>query len=72
MKTSKSKSTKKQANLRLVASADAHALIRDALHQELHCLTLQAVGRLFRDEITTLCGPRYARERDAQAVRGGS
>ncbi len=72
MKHSKSKSTKKQADLRLVASADAHALIRDTLHQELHCLTLQAVGRLFRDEITALCGPRYARDRDAQAVRGGS
>ncbi len=41
MKKSKSKSTKKQAELRLVAPADAHALIREALRQELHRTTLR-------------------------------
>ena len=72
MKKSKSKSTKKQAELRLVAPADAHAVIREALRQELHRTTLRMVQQLFQDEITALCGPRHARDRDAEAVRGGS
>ena len=72
MKKSKSKSTKRQAELRLVAPANAHAVIREALRQELHRTTLRMVQQLFQDEITALCGPRHARDRDAEAVRGGS
>ncbi len=72
MKKSKCKSSKKQAELRLLAPADAHAVIREALRQELHRTTLRMVQQLFQDEITALCGPRQARDRDAEAVRGGS
>ena len=72
MKKSKSKSTKKQPGLRLVAPGETHALIRDTLRQELQRATLRMVHRLFQDEITALCGPRYARQRDAETVRGGS
>ncbi len=72
MKKRKSKSTKNQAGFRLVAPGETHALVREALRQELHRTMLQMVHRLFQDEITALCGPRYARERDAQVVRGGS
>ncbi len=72
MKKSKSKSTKNQAGFRLAVAGETHALIREAVRQELHRTTLQMVHRLFQDEITALCGPRYARQRDAEAVRGGS
>jgi transposase-like protein len=72
MKKSKSKSPKNQAGLRLVVATETHALIREALRQELQRTTLQMVHRLFQDEIAALCGPRYARQRDAEAVRGGS
>ena len=72
MKKRKSKSTKNQAGFRLTVPGETHALVREALRQELHRTMLQMVHRLFQDEITALCGPRYARERDAQVVRGGS
>ena len=72
MKKSKAKTTIKQAGFRLVASGDAHALIREALRQDLHRTTLRMVRQLFQDEVTALCGPRYAREHDSEAVRGGS
>ncbi len=72
MKKSKSKSPKNQAGLRLVVAEETNALIREALRQELQRTTLQMVHRLFQDEIAALCGPRYVRQRDAGAVRGGS
>ena len=72
MKKNKSKSRKNQAGFRLVVGTETNALIREALRQELQRTTLQMVHRLFQDEITALCGPRYARQRDAEAVRGGS
>ncbi len=72
MKKNKSKSPKNQAGFRLVVATETHALIREALRQELQRTTLQMVHRLFQDEVAALCGPRYARQRDAEAVRGGS
>ena len=65
-------SLQNQANLRLAVAAGTHALIRESLRQELQRTTLQMVHRLFQDEITALCGPRYERQRKAEAVRGGS
>jgi len=72
MKKNKSKSRKNQAGFRLVVGTETNALIREALRQELQRTTLQMVHRLFHDEIAALCGPRHARQRDAEAVRGGS
>ncbi len=72
MKKNKSKSRKNQAGFRLVVGTETNALIREALRQELQRTTLQMVHRLFHDEIAALCGPRYARQRDVEAVRGGS
>ena len=72
MKKSKSKPTKKQADFRLVDPAVTHLLIREQLRHELHTRTLQAAYAMFDEEIIALCGPRHGRERDAEAVRGGS
>ncbi len=72
MKKSKSKSSKNQAGFQLAVAAETHALVRETLRQGLHRITLQMVRRLFQDEITALCGPRYARQRDAEVVGGGS
>lgn len=72
MKKTKSKPTKKQADFRLIDPAVTHALIREQLRQEIHTRTLQAAYAMFNDEITALCGPRHGRDRDAEAVRGGS
>lgn len=72
MKQNKSKPTKKQSDFRLMSPLASHSLIREALRQELHRVTLKMVHELFQEEIAALCGPRHGRNRDAEAVRGGS
>jgi len=72
VKQHKSKPTKKQSDWLLISPLASHSLIREALRQELHRATLRMVHELFQEEIAALCGPRHGRNRDAEAVRGGS
>jgi len=57
---------------RLADSRSPREMIRNALRRQLHDAMRGLVHDLFEQEVTTLCGPRYERDRQAEGARAGS
>lgn len=68
------KNSKRNAGSRktLLASPSPRSLVRQTLRQQLHEAMRGLVHDMFEQEVTALCGPRYARNRGAEDARAGS
>ncbi len=69
MKNSKRNAGSRKTRL---ASASRRSLVRHTLRQQLHEAMRGLVHDMFEQEVTALCGPRYARNREARDARAGS
>ncbi len=69
MKNSKRNAASRKMPL---ASPSPRSLVRQMLRQQLHEAMRGLVHDMFEQEVTALCGPRYARNRDAEDARAGS
>ncbi len=62
MKNSKRNAGSRKTHL---ASPSPRLLVRQTLRHELHTAMRGLVHDMFEQKVTALCGPRYARNRDA-------
>ena len=47
-------------------------LVREVLREQIHTAMLGLIGDMFQQEVQFLCGPRYQRNREADAHRAGN
>lgn len=68
----KNRTSKRAERQVVIDPASTRRLMRERLRRQLHGAMRGLAHEMFEQEVEAVCGPRYERGRDAEAVRAGS